>query len=129
MTEPINSSFNVVCKALNDPLLKAKLHFFICIARQLQPYMKLYLSDSPMIPFLSSDISVLVKSLMSRFVKPDVLSLCQSVLSLTELEFTDKKNQLDPNKVDVGFTASRELLSLKAGIFYKRPLYIPPRMY
>ena len=55
-------------------LLKAKHHFWISVAQDFQPFLEIYQSEKPLIPFLASDLEKLVRSVMARFVKSDVLS-------------------------------------------------------
>ena len=41
---------------MNDTLTTAKLQFFLFVAGILQPFLKLYQTDQPMIPFMYNDI-------------------------------------------------------------------------
>lgn len=115
IAEPTCKSFKVILKAMGDSLIKAKLQFFICIAKDVQPFLKLYQTDAPMIPFISHDLGSLVKTLMERFVKPDTITSCKSVFALANVDYTDTKNLVDVSKVDVGFCASQTLRSTKTG--------------
>ena len=109
VAEPNNQSFKDLVSVLGDPLLKAKLQFFICIGREIQPFLKLYQTDRPMMPFLASDLAGLLRDLLSRFVKPEVLAGSKSILSLSSIDCADKKIHLDVSKLDVGFAASQSL--------------------
>ena len=86
---------------------QSKLQFFVMVASELQPLPKLYQADQPMIPFLTTDHAALVKDIMNRFVKPSVMSATKTVTAVTA-------NQVDPSKVDVGFSASRSLQITKS---------------
>ena len=68
---PSNKSYEVVATVLQDKLLASKLHFFKCIAGDLQPFLSIYQTDRPMVCFLSQDLSVMVRALMRRFIQSD----------------------------------------------------------
>ena len=64
------------CQAVNDQLATAKLQSFSFIAMTLQPFLELYQSDFPMIPYMFDDIINIVKALMKLFIKADVVDSC-----------------------------------------------------
>ncbi|MCK5814301.1 MAG: hypothetical protein KAH03_08580, partial [Cocleimonas sp.] len=70
-----------------------------------------YQTDRPLIPFLAQDLGSLIKNLMKRIVKNEIMEKV-TALSAYNVRFED--NLLDPSKVDVGFSAKRSMLSLKA---------------
>ena len=50
---------------MDDKLILAKLHFFKCIAGELQPFLANYQTDMPMVCFLATDLSTLLRALMT----------------------------------------------------------------
>ena len=58
--------------ALEDPLTEAKLEFFSFIASKMEPFLKKYPTNDPMIPYMYTDLKDLIKSLLKLIVKPDV---------------------------------------------------------
>ena len=70
-------------------------------------------TNGPMVPFLCDDLCQVIKSLMRRFVKKDVLNAASDE-KLTKLDVTDSKNHVDYKRVDVGF-ASEKLKGTAAG--------------
>ena len=70
-TEPKKHECYVLVKNM---LLKAKHHFWISVAQDFQPFLLVYRSEKPLIPFLALDLEKLVRSVMAQFVKSDVLS-------------------------------------------------------
>jgi len=73
----------VVRSACRDSLLEVKLHFILSVAKCLQPFLKMYQVDKPMMPFLVPDLLKLVKDLLARFVQRDVvesLVTCSDVI-------------------------------------------------
>ena len=79
VTEHKNKSFENVQQSVKDPLLTAKLNFFLLIAKEIQAFLTTYQADKPLLPFFATDMKSLVKELMQKFIKPDVLSSAKSV--------------------------------------------------
>lgn len=63
--------------------------------------MKKYQTDEPVMPFLGKDLADLIKSLLRRFVKREVLQDI-TPLQLTKLDLSDKTLLLLPQKIDIG---------------------------
>ena len=70
---PGTKSFEMVRSACRDSLLEVKLHFILSVAKLLQPFLKMYHVDKPMMPFLVPDLLKLVKDLLACFVQRDVV--------------------------------------------------------
>ena len=66
---PTSNTFKTVNSAVQDPLLRAKLAFFASTAGLMQPYLQVFQSDAPLLPFVTSDLQGLLETLMSKFVK------------------------------------------------------------
>jgi len=102
------------CK--NDILLEAQLAFYISVTKEVTPFLKLYQTDKPMVTFLAQDLFELLKSLMQRFVKPDVMKKATTCSKLLDIKVKDSKSLLAPAKVHIGFTTEniiKELVSKK----------------
>ena len=84
-----------------DNLLTAKLHFFLSVAKQIEPFLVMYQTDKLMVPFLSMDLFKLVKSLMERFVESALLKDVTSV-ALTSIDISKADCFVDYSKVDIG---------------------------
>ena len=113
VTEPKNKSFENVQQSVKDPLLTAKLNFFLMIAKEIQPFLTKYQADKPLLPFFATDMKNLVKELMQKFIKADVLSNAKSVVKLLNIEYEKFPNHVDLSKVNIGFAAERILRELK----------------
>ena len=94
VSKPNNKSYEVITECVQDKCFVAKLHFFKCIATQLQPFLSKYQTNRPMVPFLCDDLCQVIKALMRRFVKKDVLNAASDE-KLTKLDVTDSKNHVD----------------------------------
>ena len=62
---PTTKSFAVVEAWADDPLASAKLAFVASVARIIEPFLKKYQSDEPLITFFYEDILQMIKTLMS----------------------------------------------------------------
>ncbi|XP_063245001.1 uncharacterized protein LOC134546246 [Bacillus rossius redtenbacheri] len=71
--EPSCNSFSVVCKALQDKLLQAKIAFFEALASDVEPFLVEFQSDSPMAPFLFDSLTFIVMTAMKRIVKTEII--------------------------------------------------------
>ena len=80
--KPTTKAFEVVREATGDPLTEVKLNAFLSITKMVTPFLTLYQTDRLMIPFLASDLHKLLKQLLVRFVKNDIVES----LSLSKLE-------------------------------------------
>lgn len=96
-------------EAADDKLLLAKLHYFKCIASQLQSFLANYQTDKPMVCFLATDLSTVLRNLTRRFIKDDVLSEATKVEKLMLVDVEEKSNYKSYKKVDVGFCTESAL--------------------
>ncbi|XP_051534875.1 uncharacterized protein LOC127429758 [Myxocyprinus asiaticus] len=109
LPNPGTASFDTVEEAMKDTLIVAKLHFSLTAARLFNPFLKRYQTDEPVMPFLSNDLAELIKSLLRRFIKREVLQDI-TTLQLTKLDLVpDKKNWLQPKDIDIGLGAESVL--------------------
>ena len=98
ITKPGNKSYETVVEASKDKLIRAKLTFFKCVAGQIQPFLATFQSDKPLTSFLSSKLCNIIRSLMQRFVKKEVLS---------EASTADKSIHVNYKKIDIGFLTEK----------------------
>ena len=109
ITKPGNKSYETIVEATKDKLIRAKLQFFKCVAGQIQPFLATFQSDKPLTPFLSSKLCNLIRSLMRRFVKKEVLSEASTADRLVKLDVTDKSIHVSYKKIDIGFLTEKAL--------------------
>ncbi|XP_058628346.1 uncharacterized protein LOC131538490 [Onychostoma macrolepis] len=112
LPNPGTGLYDTIEAAQKDPLILAKLHFFLTIARTFEPFLKRYQMDEPVMPFLAKDLAELMKSVLRRFVKREVLQDITK-LQLTKLDLCEKKNLLLPQKIDIGLGAEKALKDTK----------------
>jgi len=90
--DPKTKSFDTVKQCVADPLLAGKLSFYLSLANQVNPFLTAYQTDKPMLPFLCADLYKMVKTLMDRLVKDDVMAPVSSVQQLLKIDTGLKEN-------------------------------------
>ena len=105
--DPKTKSFDVIKEAVHDPLTTAKMNFVLSVAKEVTPSLTKYQCDKPMVAFLATDLFILLKNLMSRFVKVDILKEVKSIDKLQQVQVNKSSNHGDCSKVNVGFVAER----------------------
>jgi len=108
---PTSHSYEVVKNAVSDLMTPVKLAFFESVAKQITPFLTLYQTDTPMVPFLGHDLEKMLRGLMTRFVKPDTMSKASSALKLIKIDVEDENHKVTCDKVDLGFAAGNKLKS------------------
>ena len=110
---PAYKSYASVKSAVEDLLTPAKLKFFSFLAGFLQPVLVKYQTDKPMVPYLYQDLSKLLKKLMRLIVKPDVLTKCESISDLENVNLNDKNVIMKSKDINIGFATRSEITELK----------------
>ncbi|GBO27994.1 hypothetical protein AVEN_216697-1 [Araneus ventricosus] len=84
------------------------------LAKMLQPFLILYQSDKPLVPFLAGDLFTLVKNMLEHFqvLKHDKCKSIDSISSLCSFYFTDVVNFNCADKISIDFIGD-ELLKKK----------------
>ena len=100
---PGTKSSDRVRKFVRDPLCEAKLACFVSVARQIEPFLKFYQTDSVVIPYLSEDLEALLKKILRRFVN---VSVDLPVHDLIAIDL-DSSDTFPNSKVDIGFVAEK----------------------
>ena len=85
-------------ESLDDQLILPKLHFFSYVAGIVEPFLKTYQTDNPMIPYLYFDLKSIVKQLFELIVESNVIDACRSGRELKEINLGDKKSLLSLKK-------------------------------
>ncbi|XP_058873644.1 uncharacterized protein LOC117967216 isoform X2 [Acipenser ruthenus] len=106
---PNSASYSLVKQAAADPLCAAKLQFFASVARQLKPFLEKFQTNAPMLPFLAEEFQALLSSLLSRFIKKDVLGKANTVIKLLKIDPLDKTLHVAHKHLDLSFATNRAL--------------------
>ena len=106
--QPCSKSYENTKKDIEDPVTMAKLHFFSFVAGLLQPLLKVFQGDGPMIPFLCNNIRSTYISLLEFIVKA-----LENVESYYLLQVVNNDgNLLQTKRIHVGFAAESEIKRL-----------------
>ena len=85
MPNPGNKSFQAIKEACGDPLIVPKISFFVSVAKQVQPFMTIYQTDKLMVPFLCDDMQRMLRGLMQRFIKADMMKETNTLRKLMKI--------------------------------------------
>ena len=106
--------FTVVKEACHNPIFKCILQFSLCVANDLEWFLKLFQSERPLAFFLYEKVKEIMIALMTCFVRADELASANSGYKLLlKLDLKNESNLLPASSVKVGFGTSTELKKLK----------------
>ena len=105
-TEPACASYLKIKHAVSDPLIAAKLAFFRSLALEVREFLVDFQTDAPMAPFLYREFGNIVRTVMKRFVKSEVVT---SASRVSDINLKITANLLDVKSVDLGYSVRREL--------------------
>ena len=110
--QPSSKSYMAVKDRVDDKLITAKLSFFNFVASLVEPFLKKYQCDKPMIPFMYTDLKSLIQSLLELVVKQDVLSQCKTGIQMKQLDLCNNKN-LNLKDINLGFAVPNIIAKLR----------------
>ena len=100
------------CNELPDELTVAKLSYFKFVAAKLQPFLKAYQSDHPLVPFMYHDLKRLAKTLMELCVRLEVLEKCKTAKDFQNINLDDKKSLRELKDLVIGFACEHIIKEL-----------------
>lgn len=106
---PSTISSKSVIQACDDPLTLARLSFFAFVANILEPFLRRFQTAQPMAPFLYDSVEEMLRSLMRRFIKKNVMKDATTCSKLMKIDVKDNDNLLIAQDTDLGFATSRAL--------------------
>ena len=102
---PTSSSFATVRSAVHDLLTPAKLAFFASTASVMLPFLQVFQSDAPLVPFVISELHTLLQTLMGKFVKRKELEKLDSASKMAKFDVSPSDHHVAAKDIDVGFAA------------------------
>ena len=99
-------------KHFKDPLVPAKLQFFAFVASIFQPYVLIFQTNSPMIPFMFSELEKIFNQLIRLVFRKGAIDQASTVSKKIKKDWhANKNNYLEDDLIDVdsatrSFTAS-----------------------
>ena len=73
-------------EASSDPLAKVKIACFVSVAQSLEGFLTTFQSPSPLAPFMYDDLMELVKSLMLRCIKTEIIERLNTASELMKVD-------------------------------------------
>lgn len=89
------------------------IEFLLSVVRDIEPFLKVFQAERPLVVFLYSSLVDLILDLMRRFVKPQVINANLQPSQFLKLDLRKEANLLPAESVNIGFGAKRVLKKLK----------------
>lgn len=70
---PQSNNYTVVSDFLKDGFLAAKLSFMLTVSTELEPFLRFFQSNKPLLPFLYKKLLAMLTNILKRFIKKEVL--------------------------------------------------------
>lgn len=106
---PDSNNFTQVIKFIDDAFLLAKLQFMLTVTTELEPFLRFFQCNKPLLPFLYADLMSMLKNIMKRFIISKVIDSAKSGSVLIEIDLKEKTNYIPIHKIDIGFGARAQL--------------------
>ena len=101
--KPTCKSYSKISDAVIDLFTEAKITFFSFMCFIVEPYLKKYQCEKPMVPFMYVDLKSIATNLLQLIVKAEVLEKCKTAKQLAKINLDENRNLLPINKVELGF--------------------------
>ena len=112
--KPKCKSFKVAKDACADTLMLAKMRFFAFIASLMEPFLRKFQTDKPMVPFLRKNLERLIKSLLQKFVPETVIDKYDKPEKLSTLDLRNPENLLKIKNLNLDVGTEKEIRVSKA---------------
>lgn len=99
-----NARYNSIISVLNDKLILSLMQFLVHISELFSKFLRTFQNEQPLIHILYDELCELLKKILRKFVKSDVVN--QSLNDLTGIKFTTE-NLLPFHKMEIGTEAKR----------------------
>ncbi|KAJ8670696.1 hypothetical protein QAD02_001955 [Eretmocerus hayati] len=100
--DALDSEYFVTVKDyVSDPLLSAKLGFLISVSTGMEKFLRVYQKDDPLLPFMYDDLLELMRSLISRVVKPDILASRNTGEKLSKIDLSKNDNLIPSGSIEL----------------------------
>ena len=96
-----NKSYDLIVQSHTDCLMFAKIQFFHDIANILSESLTNFLTDNPVIPFLSDLLESILRRFMKFFILAEVIKSAATAYKLVKLDVFDKNICLPVSSVKV----------------------------
>lgn len=103
-------SFQTIAAFSADPLLCPKLEFFKSLALEVEPFLREFQTDKPLVPFLHTALVSTISNIMERFMTNEAMN---TITTLKAEDVQNKKNYLPLKKITLGFGTLKQLQTVK----------------
>ena len=79
------------------------------------PYLQKFQGNTPLVPFMTIEVTVLLETLMQKFIKQSELQTSNSPVKITKLNALETGIHLATADIDVGFAATATLTNAVKG--------------
>ncbi|XP_056459485.1 uncharacterized protein LOC130392964 [Gadus chalcogrammus] len=97
----------------NLPVVDRAITIWPMMVKTFTTFLTKYQTDEPVIPFIGKDLAVLMKSLLKRFIKAEILNDI-TALQMVKLDTTAKEARAGLKAVDIGLGAEVVLKELQS---------------
>ena len=109
-SRPQNKSYETLVTNHLDLLVPVKLHFFSFLANIMSPYLIMFQTDAPMLPFMFDELSSIIYRLLRLVYRKKKLDEKKNLRELMNEEFLNNdNNKMDEMQVDIGAAAKSSL--------------------
>ena len=105
----INERYRRICKNLTDRKVMVHFAFLMSVTPLFEKFLTMFQSKGPIVHVTLDECSSLLRTVIGRFLKTDVVG-DKTGRRLLEIDCKDAKNQLPDKSVEIGPTA-RQMLS------------------
>lgn len=111
---PNSASYVTIVNAVNDPLILAKLHTFVAVAKDFNTFLLQFQSNKPMAPLIFREMGIILCSLLEKFISKSVMK-DSTVISMLSIDLSEdgNKNFKKSKYVDLSFCARHALSEAK----------------
>ena len=93
-------------------LVLGKMASFEAIAVHLHPFLVIFQTDNALLPFVCTQLHIIITGLLKHIVKSSVLDDAHTVTQLLKIKYEDPEHCVRPAKVDIGYVAENQLKQL-----------------
>jgi len=108
---PTSYSYKMMVSCLDEKFLQARLAFFQTLALDVEPFLKSFQSDEPLVPYLYTDLINVLKMVFSRFIKQEVLD---NYTNISKIDILNKDNNVGAKKINLGFLTRASIRTIVA---------------
>lgn len=102
---PKTTTAATVLAACEDKSTKCKLALFSFVVNDTEPFVKNFQTAAPMAPFLYEDLTMMLRTIMTRFIKEEVLEAEKFSSQLVKIDVKQKNVHRSYKEVDIGVAA------------------------